>query len=208
MAMIMVLLVPMSSFAAVRVTLDVKDYKESSSAKVLREDRAIGSGAMTFSIPSTWKSVEKPLDNIDGYRYMLNEIPKELKSDTEELFVFYFSNERYLDDLRNADDREAIEKAIVTNILPEEHMIGLNIIGVTFPTARLNPKGWELFTIDKCYDYFDTRYKDKNGKVHNAEFVFYPNGKKGMCCALYVYTESVHKDDIIYLLRNIKTKEK
>ena len=196
--------------AASNVTLSVGEKPEGVVPDSKLEERSLGNGRMKYRIPSTWKNVESNLTGIEGKLYQLNRIQGNQKGAAEQLYVFYFSNEKYLLNQGDGNNREGIEKAIIKNILPNEHIAKLNVSGVTFPTARVefdgvNILGMTLFGKRK-YDYFDTIYKDKNKKLHNAEFVFLPDGKKGMCCVLYVFTDSIHKADIINMLQRIETK--
>jgi len=202
LAAIFIIAAPLAVFAAKNITLDVSKYNKSK-VSLLTEQRKLGSGAMVYKIPKAWTGVESPLDNIEGYSYRLNEIPEEMKSDSEVLYLFYFSDEKYLLNQTDASNREGIEKAIIKNILPGTNFSKVNMSIFGFPTARVGKDG---LLSKPQYDFFDTNYKDQNGKIHNVEFVFVPSGQKGMCCALYIYTDSVHKDVITALLHEIQIK--
>lgn len=209
-AIVIVLMSPMVSMAAVNVTLNVSEKPEGVTPDSKLESRSLGNGRMKYQIPAAWRNVESDLTGIEGKLYQLNRIQGNEKGAAEQLYVFYFSNEKYLLNQGDGNNREGIEKAIIKNILPNEHIAKLNVSGVTYPTARIGFEGLDVLGVTlfgkRNYDYFDTIYKDKNRKLHNAEFVFLPDGKKGMCCVLYVFTDSVHKADIINMLQKLEIK--
>lgn len=201
---------PVYALAAANVALSVKESTEGRTPDSKLEERELGGGRMKYRVPSAWKEVESELTGIEGRLYQLNRLTGNQKGAAEQLYVFYFSNEKYLLNQGDGGNREGIEKAIIKNILPNEHIAKLNVSGITFPTMRIPFDGVDVLGLTlfgkREYDYFDTTYKDKNRKLHNAEFVFLPAGKKGMCCVLYVYTDSIHKADIINLIQKIETK--
>lgn len=205
---VITLMTPVASFAAIidakSVTLDVSQQRTGFAKGTLTQERSLGDDVMIYQIPSQWKTVESRLEDIEGYCYKLNEIKGHEKNDCEQLYVFYFDNEKYLLNQTDAGNREGIEKGIVKNIFPNVNFIKFNIAGFTFPTARIGKDG--AYTTP-TYDYFDTNYRDKNGTIHNAEFVFLQHGTKGIFCALYIYTDSVHRDDIVALLRSFATRK-
>lgn len=183
-------------------TINNKSFSPQRSTK-----KSISGGKMTYMVPSDFDAVEAPLENIAGYSYRLNQIPSQFRTDAEDVFVFYFDNEKYLLNLNDKNHREAIEMAIVKNILPEEKVNNL-FERMSFPTktikAKYTPVSGKNFTRE--YDYFTTYFVDSSRKTHNVEFVFTPNGDKGIGCILYIFTESVHKEDILYLMRTIELK--
>lgn len=205
-AVILSVITPFSALAGANVALNVNENVSASATPDSKlEARELGGGRMKYKVPSAWKAVESDLTGIEGKLYKLNELQGNKKSAAEQLYVFYFSNEKYLLNQGDGGNREGIEKAIIKNILPNEHIAKLNVSGITFPTSRISTDGFLGFG-NRAFDYFDTTYKDKNKKLHNAEFVFLPAGKKGMCSILYVYTDSVHKADIIKLLQDMEAK--
>ncbi|MDO4938728.1 MAG: hypothetical protein Q4E54_02055 [Lachnospiraceae bacterium] len=204
-----------------KVTLDVSKTKVVESKNAGRTEYTVGnkkflssasakkniSDKMTYMIPSDFAQVESRTENIAGYRYKLNEIPSQFHTSAEDLFVFYFDNEKYLLNLNDRNQREAIEMAIVKNILPGEKVDNL-LERMSFPTktlkAKYNSASGRDFT--RTYDYFTTYFVDSSKKTHNVEFVFTTDGEEGLGCLLYVFTESVHKEDILYLMRTIEFK--
>ena len=177
-------------------TLSGKKYLPAMSAS-----RSLGKGHMNYDMPSEWAEVEKKLDNVDGYQYKLNEISSSYKLEAEQLYVFYFSNEKYLLSMSDKSDTTGIEKAIINNLLPKEKIPTLTFNEVVrtgnAPTCKAN---------GNTYDYYLTSFEDSSRKVHNVEFVFVPNGDDGMACILYIYSESNHKNDIMYMMSTIKTE--
>ena len=171
----------------------------------LSSKKSIAGGKMKYSVPSEFDKVETPIENIAGNQYKLNEIPNQFKTNAEDLFVYYFSNEKYLLNLNDRNQREAIEMAIVKNILPGEKVDGI-LDRLEFPTKTLTAKykTADGRTEKKEFDYFTTTFIDSARKTHNVEFVFTRNGEDGIGCILYVFTESVHKEDILYVMRTIE----
>lgn len=208
-------------FAGPKVTLDAGKYpvKESKGASggteytvngrkfssLRSKEKRVAGGTMTYMVPSAFEQVESPIENITGNRYTLNEIQNEKKADAEDLFVFYFDNEKYLLNLNDKNQREAIEMAIIKNILPGEKINNI-LERMEFPTKTIKAKynraagGSET----KVFDYFTTSFVDSSKKTHNVEFVFTVNGQEGIGCILYVFTESVHKEDILYIMSTIE----
>ena len=163
------------------------------------------SNKMTYSVPSDFIKVESQIENIEGYQYKLNEIPSQYHTSAEDLFVFYFDNEKYLLNLNDKNQREAIEMAIIKNILPGEKVDSI-LDRMQFPTKTIKAKYNSVSGKDfsRSYDYFTTYFVDADKKTHNVEFVFTVDGENGIGCILYVFTESVHKEDILYLMRTIE----
>lgn len=202
-----------------RVTLDVKNNPVTESKKggateytvgkkkfssAMSTKKSIAGGKMKYSVPSEFDQVESPIENIAGNQYKLNEIPNQFRTNAENLFVYYFSNEKYLLNLNDKNQREAIEMAIVKNILPGEKVDGI-LDRLEFPTKTLTAKYKTANgTVKKEFDYFTTTFIDLSRKTHNVEFVFTRNGDDGIGCLLYVFTESVHKEDILYVMRTIE----
>ena len=178
------------------VTLDVGKGTPVSMEKALTEEKTIA-GRMIFAVPRSFSGVETPLEKIAGVRYRLNEAPGNRKSAAEQLFVYYFSNEKYLLNLNDKKKTDAIEMAIVKNILPYEQVSGI-ISGSQFPT------GSKKSASGVVYDYYVTKFKDSSGKWHNVEFAFTKDGDRGLGCFLYVFTDSVHKEDILYVMDSVR----
>ncbi|MCR5675641.1 MAG: OB-fold putative lipoprotein [Lachnospiraceae bacterium] len=145
------------------------------------EKRSSQNSEVIWTIPGQWKRVETVTDDYRLYR--LNELPGEQKSEPEQLYVFYFDNEKYLLDLNDRTRTTEIEKAIIKNILPNER-IGFG----RFPKRR------DVY--GHAFHYYDTGY----GGYH-AEFAFTPDQDNGVFCLLYIYETSDHLDDILMLMR-------
>lgn len=185
---------------AIEYTVGKKKFSSKLSSK-----KSIAGGKMKYSVPSEFDKVETPIENIAGNQYKLNEIPNQFKTNAENLFVYYFSNEKYLRNLNDRNQREIIEMAIIKNILPGEKVDNF-LSRLEFPTktqtATYRTASGKIEK--KVFDYFPTVFTDSSGKKHNVEFVFTQNGEDGIGCILYVFTESVHKEDILYVMRTIE----
>lgn len=177
---------------AVEYTVGKKKF-----SPALSTEKTIAGGKMKYSVPSEFDQVESPIKNITGNQYKLNEIPNQFRTSAEDLFVYYFSNDKYLLNLNDRNQREAIEMAIVKNILPEAKVDGF-FDRIQFPTKTLKAK------YGTSFDYFTTTFVDSGRKRHNVEFVFTRDGEDGIGCILYIFTEPVHKDDILYIMRTIE----
>lgn len=184
----------------VEYTVGKKKFSSALSIK-----KSIAGGKMKYSVPSEYEKVESPIENIAGNQYKLNEIPNQFRTSAEDLFVYYFSNDKYLLNLNDRNQREAIEMAIVKNILPEARVDGF-FDRIQFPTKTLTAKykTADGKTEKKEFDYFPTTFRDSARKTHNIEFVFTRNGDDGIGCILYVFTEPVHKEDVLYIMRTIE----
>lgn len=208
-------------FTGPKVTLDVSGTPVTESRKsdgaieytvgkkkfssALSTGKTISGGKMKYSVPSEFDKVESPIKNISGNQYKLNEIPNQFRTSAEDLFVYYFSNDKYLLNLNDRNQREAIEMAIVKNILPEARVDGF-FDRIQFPTKTLTAKyrTADGKTEKKEFDYFPTTFRDSAKKTHNIEFVFTRDGEDGIGCILYVFTEPVHKEEVLYLMRTIE----
>ena len=195
---------PLTESKAAGGAIEYKVGNKKFSSK-LSSKKSIAGGKMKYSVPSEFDKVETPIENIAGNQYKLNEIPNQFKTSAEDLFVYYFSNEKYLLNLNDRNQREAIEMAIVKNILPEARVDGF-FDRIQFPTKTLKAKYKTAngTTIEREFDFFPTVFTDSSKKKHNIEFVFTRNGEDGIGCILYVFTESVHKEDILYVMRTIE----
>lgn len=152
--------------------------------------RSLNSGRAKYLIPKDWAGVEKNivlsgLGTMEGYQYCLNEIDSQ-SVQPESLFVCYFENDKHL--LRTSDKSETdlIERAIVKNILKKD------------PGASLTKKQTYYGT---GYHYYQDAYRTALGQNYHAEFVFQPDGTRGMVVYLYVYREKAHLDQVMLTMR-------
>jgi len=157
------------------------------------EKRSFYNGAIEFLIPNTWTAVETEISGtgMNGWMYKLNEIQTEYKTEPEQAYVFFFDNET---GLKNITDRDAspkdIEKAIIRNIMDKD----------------LNEQKSVKTADGYKFTYYLGNYKDNSGKYHNVEFIFTELDTRGVMGVLYIYNESNHKEDIIYMMRTIVKK--
>ena len=137
---------------------------------------------ITLPVPNI---VLSGLGTMEGYQYCLNEIDSQ-SVQPESLFVCYFENDKHL--LRTSDKSETdlIERAIVKNILKKD------------PGASLTKKQTYYGT---GYHYFQDAYRTALGQNYHAEFVFQPDGTRGMVVYLYVYREKAHLDQVMLTMR-------
>ncbi len=164
------------------------------------ETRTLNNGAIKYYLPSGWSGVEKnlrteKLGDLEGYQYRLNEIDKQSVT-PESLFVCYFDNDEML--LRSSDKTrtEAIEQAIVKNILGEKNILGIEAT----PKRKLK----KTTSYGAEYHYFQEGYSSELGPNYHAEFIFQPDGNKGFVIYLYVYQKKSHIDDVMLLLRTLE----
>lgn len=158
---------------------------------------SLGGGDVEYLIPGHWESIQydikaEGLGSMEGYQYVLNQIPGSEDSVPESLFVGYFDYGTQLS-MASTRDPEAVEKAIVENILGS---VGW------FPTKEVKTYyGSE-------YDYYIGSYKTifGNGEGYHTEFVFQADGQEGVAVILYVYKEAKHLSDVMFLTRFLKVK--
>lgn len=143
-------------------------------------------GIVKLYLPTGFSSVESTLPDVEGYLYQLNALPGSRKEEPEQLYVFWFDNEKYLSGPDEYSKTTQIEQAIIKNLLPGE-TIGFG----KFPKKR------DVY--GRAFQYYDTRY----GRYH-AEFAFMPVKQRGILCFLYVYETSDHVDQILSLFRLIE----
>lgn len=157
------------------------------------EKRSFHNGAIEFLIPNKWTAVETEISGtgMNGWMYKLNEIQTEYKTEPEQAYVFFFDNET---GLKNITDRDAspkdIERAIIRNIMDKD----------------LNEQKSVKTADGYKFTYYLGNYKDNSGKYHNVEFIFTELDTRGVMGVLYIYNESNHKEDIIYMMRTIVKK--
>ncbi len=162
-------------------------------------------GDVEYYIPASWASediqsniTDEKLGTMEGYQYRLNRLEVN-DSDPESLFICYFDNQKQLADyLNDSEETELIEKAIVDNILGD--------VG-SFPSKEVDTYyGSE-------YDYYLGSYKKKSdtvgiksGSGYHVEFIFQADGKEGIVVMLYVYKETKHLSDIMFVSRFLEIK--
>lgn len=153
-------------------------------------------GTIKYSIPHSWESVSKKLENItlDGYQYCLNEIDRKTVK-AESFFVFYFDNEK---ELKNLDDRTragAIQVAIANNILKKD-------AGTALEFKR---EKYETYYGANYNYYCDTYTNFTSGETYRVEFVFETVKDDGMLVYLYVVNhknEDRHIEDIMMVMKS------
>ena len=167
------------------------------------EKVTLDEGNIAYYIPRIWTGeeiqhniVEEELGIIEGYQYVLNKIPGSSDTIPESLFVCYFDNQKLLADYQNdSDETELIEKAIVANILGEVK---------NFPTKEVKTYyGAE-------YTYYAGVFKNalETGTGYHAEFIFQKDGEDGIVMFLYVYKDTKHLGEVLFLSRFLEIGEK
>ena len=160
-------------------------------------------GHITYFIPSTWNDdyVCTPLTNngITGSQYFLNAIYPQNTSYPEIFYIFYFTNETYLDSAPkdpNKVNYHAIEKQIIENILQDF------TINSSIDVDRVTDVNGTK------YDSYQTSFKASDGNDYKLEFVFRTDGKDGIVCMLYLYypnDEAInHIYDVAFLIESLK----
>lgn len=157
------------------------------------QQRSLNQDKIHFYIPKDWVSVEKNLidsglGTMEGYQYRLNEIARQ-SVQPESLFICYFDSDKLL--LRSSDksSTEAIERAIVNNILRGDPG---------------KPEKKKTTSYGTEYHYYQEAYKTALGQNYHAEFIFQPDGTDGFIVYLYVYLEKSHLDDVMLMLRLVE----
>lgn len=172
--------------------LDGASFNKANAKKV-----TLNSNRVEYYIPSSWNRVEhsileEGLGSIEGYQYVLNQITGSSDSVPESLFVCYFDNKLQLADyLNDSDETELIEKAIVENILGDAGK---------FPSKKVKTYYGSEYT------YYSGAYKNilEAGTGYHTEFVFQADGEEGIVLILYVYKNTKHISDIMFLTRFLK----
>ncbi len=169
----------------------VSAYTESDSAAV-----SIADGIITYQIPKAWTTVENDealqVDAGRGHAYFLNALKE--KKEAEYFAVFYFSNEKYLKNDSDAKETRGIERAVITNICPEEKLGAMTIAHYRFPTASSVLKGQTL-------DYYVGNYD-----THRVEFVMTPV-QGGLCVMVYAYNEDYSAvEEIRSVIKSLQVK--
>ena len=158
--------------------------------------RTLHGGTVSYHIPSAWKGVEhsikeEGIGTIEGYQYVLNQLPGSIDSVPESFFVCYFDNATMLENADDKKETELIEKAIINNISGEG-------IGNDARTRDVTTY------YDTKYNYFLCSYTDvldigNNG--YHVEYIFQKNGSDGLVMYLYVYKDAKHLSDVMFVTR-------
>lgn len=168
--------------------LDGSSFDKAEAKKV-----TLNGGRVEYYIPSYWEGIQHDMEaeglgSMEGYQYVLNQMPGSTDAVPESLFVCYFDNRKQLADLNDADETEQIEKAIVENILGD--------------VGKLPSKEVKTYYGSE-YDYYTDSYQTifETGAGYHTEFVFQVDGEDGMVVVLYVYKEAKHVSDVMFLMR-------
>lgn len=153
----------------------------------------LNDGGVEYYIPSYWEGIQHDIEAeglgcMEGYQYVLNQMPGSTDAVPESLFVCYFDNEQQLDKSSPFGETQQIEKAIVENILGS--------------AGKLPTKTVTTYYGSK-YDYYIDSYRTtfEAGVGYNTEFVFLADGEEGVVVVLYVYKEAKHLSDVMFLMR-------
>ena len=146
--------------------------------KTAAVERTLKNGRIRYYIPSNWKKIEadiakNKLGIIEGYQYVLNKTPGNTSEVPESLFVCYFDKD-LLKTTSDIKSTEQVEKAIISNINPDEK------IG-TFPSANITTY------YGARYQYYSGKYQRGFGQAYRTEYVFQPDGENGIVMFLYLY---------------------
>lgn len=157
------------------------------------QERTLNQGRIHLYIPKEWASVEydmidSGLGTMEGFQYRLNEINHQ-SVQPESLFVCYFDNEKFLLHSSDKTETEAIERAIVNNIIKMDPG---------------KPEKKKTTHYGAEYHYYQEAYKTALGQNYHAEFIFQPIGTQGFIVYLYVYLEKSHLDDVMTFLRMVE----
>ncbi|MCR5501582.1 MAG: OB-fold putative lipoprotein [Lachnospiraceae bacterium] len=176
-------------------------YKGKSWSSKNTTEETLLDGKIRYRIPASWKGVELPeeekdrilnIDHAEGTGYVLNGLKG--KDQAECFFIFWFSFEKYL---KNGSDRSEIpgvERAIITNICPDENLSWYNSTAhYSFPTRS------ETASYGRTFDHYVAVYG-----THRVEYVFTPM-MDGLCVLMYVYNgDDSSVDDILYVMRTLE----
>ena len=202
LAVLAVTVIWIASFGGVHINygkavLDVSENAAAAVPDAMAADVTVADGRMLLKVPKTFLSVDEELTGVEGVQYKLNELEETYSTSAEQLYVFYFENEKYLLYKDDAKNTTAVEMAIVQNILPGEKVSGI-VDGAGFPSASKHDRN------DRVFDYYSSTYTDVNRKTHHVEFAFTKDGTRGFGCILYVFTDPVHKADALYVMDSIR----
>lgn len=153
-----------------------------------------------FLIPGSWKNTEVSSEayqkifnsNISstntGKCYYIN-IAKGQK-EPEVFCAFFFNDNKFLEDSMDSKDLHGKEKAIVTNICPNENIL------LALPVEKsTTSNGLEI-------EHYVAKYDN-----YRIEFAFVPV-KDGLAVLMHMYDDdSVRVDDILYLLNSLSVEK-
>lgn len=165
--------------------------------------RTLNNGSVVYKIPTVWEEVEHSIDKdelgtIEGYQYILNQLPGSTVTVPESFFVCYFDNESKLENKDDKKETELIEKAIINNISGEGK-------GDSARTKKVNTY------YGAKYNYFVSSYTDALNALNNGyhvEYIFQKNGDDGLVMYLYVYKDAKHLSDVLFLTRFLEITSK
>lgn len=182
----------------------LRAYSEADSTSI-----NMANGRIVFNIPNDWLSTEATgydkifnslvYSNNLGKCYYINRI---VEADEPEVFcIFYFDNNLFLENSKDKDNYEDIEKEIINNICPdEEDVLKWDVF---FPQdTSTSSRGIK-------FDHYITDYDN-----YRVEFAFAPvkgtdeadNG--GICVLLHLYIDdSIVPDDILYVMSTLEIKQ-
>ena len=159
--------------------------------------RKIDGTDITFLIPSSWERVEhdlkkEGLGTKPGYQYRLNEISKQAMA--ESLFICYFDKNSLLVDENDFNENNAIEEAIIRDILDKGDK-----------SLDKYPCRTDKTYYRKTYKYYKDKYvKHPSEDSYRAEFVFNET-EEGILLYLYIYSadnmDKHNTDDIMFVLK-------
>ncbi len=164
--------------------------------KNLMTERTLRNGNVKYRIPAAWKGVEHSIQNeklgtIEGYQYVLNQLPGSTDTVPESFFVCYFDNENKLANTDDKKETKLIEKAIINNISGEGKGNSARSRDVTtYYGAK--------------YNYYITDYTDEMAAGNNGyhvEYIFQKNGDDGLVMYMYVYKNAKHLSDVLLVTR-------
>ncbi len=178
--------------------VNLSDAKSWSSGKTVQ--RSLADGKVKFRIPASWEKAELTtedpkglfnMDDSDADGFALNALKG--KEQAECFFAFYFNYDRYLRNESDKNEIPGVERAIITNICPDENLSWMSAAHYTFPTVS------ETTTYGRTFDHYVAVYG-----THRVEFVFTP-AKDGLCVFMYVYSgDRGSVDDILYVMRTLE----
>lgn len=163
------------------------------------KNRKLEAGKIVYYIPTKWEGVEannraNNKKSIEGYQYVLNEIPGDSAVEAENFFVCYFDIDDQVFQNAQKDDKKGIRKAIVDNIL-----------GTDIKSRDIKKK--DTYYGLEYYYYCKGKYVDKLGQKYHVEFVFQEAGNDGIVVYLYVNQDKPkHLEDILAVMRFLEVE--
>lgn len=181
-----------------------RGYSDSQSTAI-----SLADGRIEYKVPNDWLSTEATgydkifnsliYSNNYGKCYYINRLVG--AAEPEVFCVFYFDNNLFLEDSKDKDKSEDIEKEIINNICPDD--VKNSKWDLTFPDeTSISSKGIK-------FEHYVTDYDN-----YRVEFVFAPvKGKDesdngGICVLLHLYIDdSIDTDDVLYVMSTLKVKQ-